>query len=390
MTLLLVVLLQSTLLLSLGFLFLHLTRRHGPAVQTWVGRATLCAAALLLACLPLSGHIQPLVRVSEPTPRQVAALPVREGKELPPVGATLAAPSDQAGDIPAPSDRAVSLPAPAASVLPPDPNPAFQPDAPSNTPRPPAPGGQALALGGFLAVSAVLLLWLAVCQWHLTRLRRAARPVTGGPALSLLAELAPHPPRLLTHASVRSPFLAGYVRPAIFLPPTYAADFDADALRAIFVHELAHLGRRDNLWTLASRLLTALLWFQPLLWLLARKLEHISEDACDQAVLASNCPPRAYAACLLSLAGRPPLAPSRRTLTAGVAPFRSSVGRRISHILASGVTPMPPVTLRQRSFHRRPHRHCRPQRRVFNLVRPCPNPAEACACCHPRSAQVPC
>ena len=180
------------------------------------------------------------------------------------------------------------------------------------------------------------------------RLRRAARPVTDGPAAALLAALTPHPPLLLTHPSVRSPFLAGTRRPAIFLPPAFAADFGPDALRAVFLHELAHRDRRDNLWTLAARLLTALLWFQPLLWLLGRKLEQISEDACDAAVLAADCPPRAYAACLLSLAERPPLARLQRTLTAGVAPFRSSVGRRISRILTEGVPIMPAVTLRLR------------------------------------------
>ncbi len=356
MPLLLVLLLQSTGLLLLG---LRLTRRYGPAVQSLVGRASLASVALLVLLLPLTGHVPPVVRISppapilgsrslEPIPPVAAPLSLREGAEVGAAGA-----ETKGAETKGTASSAPTIP----SSLPPTPT----------TPRPPAPGGQALALrvfsplcplwgedasaalGGFLSVSAALLLWLGVCQWHLTRLRYTSQLATTGLVITLLAELTTNPPRLLSHPSVHSPFLAGYRRPVIFLPASYGTDFNADALRAIFVHELAHRDRRDNLWTLAARLLTALLWPQPLLWLLVRRLEHISEDACDEAVLAQNCPPRAYADCLLSLATRPPLRHSQRTLNAGVAPFRSSVGRRISRILLTkGVRSMSPITLRLR------------------------------------------
>ncbi len=371
MTMLFVLLCQSTGLLALGLLALHLTRGRGPTVQTLVGRATLTSVALLALLLPLSGYVAPVVRVTpgqEPTPQQVAALPVREGEELPPVGAPLAAPS-AITPLDSPAPAAISTPA--AISKPADTAPA--PAAPK-TPRPHALHWQTRRAGGplqsrllrskevgslwlavtsalllWLAVTSALLLWLGVCQWHLTRLRRTASAVTPCPATALLASRAPSPPRLLTHSSVHSPFLAGYRRPAIFLPEAFETQFEADALRAIFVHELAHRDRRDNLWTLAARFLCALLWPQPLLWLLVRQLEHLSEDACDEAVLSHHCSPRAYADCLLSLATRPPLALPQRTVSAGVAPFRSSVGRRIQRILsAKGDRPMPVITPRLR------------------------------------------
>ncbi len=340
---LLVLLLQSTVLLLLGLLALHLTRKRGPSMQSLVGRASLASVALLVLLLPLTGHVSPVVQV-EPTPLQAVirsnpladTLPEWEGEELKAnAGVPLAAPADSPAQRIALADSTSTPPAPTPPAAP--------------TPRLPAPGGQALVLGGFLCVSALLLLWLGVCQGHLTRLRRTAQVITTSQAVTLLAELTPSPPRLLAHPSVHSPFLAGYHHPVIFLPAAFETDFDADALRAIFVHELTHRDRRDNLWTLAARLLTALLWPQPLLWLLVRRLEHLSEDACDEAVLTSNCPPRAYADCLLSLATRPPLTPRQRTLNAGVAPFRSSVGRRISRILSNkGVRPMSHITPRLR------------------------------------------
>lgn len=196
--------------------------------------------------------------------------------------------------------------------------------------------------------TALLLLWLGVCHWHLSRLRREARPVTSGPAAETLSALTPRPPRLLCHPSVQSPFLAGLRHPAIFLPAAYEAEFDPTTLRAILAHELAHLARRDNAWTLAARLLCALLWPQPLLWLLCRRLEQTSEEACDQAVLAQDCPPRAYADCLLTLAERHPLPRRERTLGAGVAPFRSSLGQRIGRILDKGTHTMSTVSTRLR------------------------------------------
>ncbi len=369
----LVLLLQTTALLSLGLFVLRLTRHRGPAVQTLVGRAALSGVALLLLLAPLSGRITPVWRISSPALQSALhPAPVRRGALLggPILGsqndaeARRAAPSAMPPPPPlsAPSDLPLAPVSPVAAAIP-TAGPAVQEGAASRAPTPavlpalrlPASGGplrshllRSKEVDLCLLPSLALLLWLAVCQGHLTRLRRTAHTVADGPASALLAALTPHPPPLLTHPAIYSPFLAGLRRPAIFLPTAFAADFDADALRAVFTHELAHRDRRDNLWTLAARLLTAALWFQPLLWLLCRRLEQISEDACDEAVLAASCPPRAYAACLLSLAERPPLTRRQRSLTAGVAPFRSSLGRRVQRILTLGVPIMPAVTLRLR------------------------------------------
>ena len=69
MTLLLILLLQSTVLLALGFLALHLTRKRGPAVQTVLGRAALSSVALLALLLPLSGRVASVWRLPVVPPR---------------------------------------------------------------------------------------------------------------------------------------------------------------------------------------------------------------------------------------------------------------------------------------------------------------------------------
>ena len=332
------VLIQSSALLSLGRLALWLSRGHGPAMQTLIGRATLVGIALtLLLSAPLAGRVRPLWRVSLPTASPLA--PNAGGAR----GAITQTPS-------------APVPALSAPVLPSPPPPLLRAGEPSPLPPPqtapisvPQTPRLYAALATLWAVgTATLLLWLCVCRWHLTRLRREARTLTSGPATELLAALTPCPPLLLTYPAVSSPFLAGTRRPAIYLPTSHATDFTSDALRAILAHEMAHLSRRDCAWTLASCLLCAILWPQPLLWLLCRRLEQIGEEACDATVLAQNCPPRAYADCLLSLAERHPLSRRERAIGAGVAPFRSSLGQRIGLILSTGTHTMSRVSPRLR------------------------------------------
>ena len=333
-------LLQSTALLTLGLLALWLTRRRGPAVQTLIERATLVGVALTLLAVPLSGHVQPLWRV--PVPESPAFK--TEGVGVPP-----APNSGGAGLETAPPAAAPAIPAGPAAELPPASSPSQPPERPVLAPRP-FPLHLlyvALAVGWGLG-TVLLMLWLGVCQWHLTSLRRTARVLTTGPASDALAALAGNPPRLLAHTAVRSPFLAGIVRPTIFLPDGAEADFSPEALGAILAHELAHLARRDNAWTLLCRILCAVLWPQPLLWVLCQRLDAVGEEACDQAVLAHACPPRAYADCLLTLAERWQPSRRERTLAAGVAPFRSAVGRRVAQIVAASRRPSPNPTRRFR------------------------------------------
>ena len=335
-------LLRTTLLLGLTLLAVRLLRRRGPAVQTLASRAALAAVALLLLTAPLTKFVPPLWHVPTPAAPRPAA---------PVVTLTPTAPPPQFWGAGIGTERrAGTSPAPTISAPRPFPNPSFRKDPAkqggrSLTPRP----SIVVGAGGFLlrlwaTGAALLLLWLAICQLQLTQLHRHAAALTDGPAWDTLTALTPHPPRLYACPGLPGPFLAGVVRPAVYLPADHAETFSPDALRAVLAHELAHAARRDTRWTLASRLLCALLWPQPLLWLLCRQLDHLAEDACDRAVLAHACPPRVYADCLLSLAERRPLARSQRALVQGLVPFRSRLGKRIAHILTQSDRQLPPPT----------------------------------------------
>ncbi|WP_395739082.1 M56 family metallopeptidase [Prosthecobacter sp.] len=92
-------------------------------------------------------------------------------------------------------------------------------------------------------------------------------------------------PRLLVTDAVRAPSLFGVLNPVILLPRQVAAGRDAAALKLILLHELAHLKRRD-LWAqiLASCVL-ALHWYNPMVWVAARRLRTEAEMAADAHAL---------------------------------------------------------------------------------------------------------
>jgi TonB family protein len=86
------------------------------------------------------------------------------------------------------------------------------------------------------------------------------------------------------------------------LLPAEAADWPAERLRAVLLHELAHIDRRDC-WTLArAEVALALYWFHPLAWWAAGRMRRERERACDDRVLAAGIAASGYATNLLEVA----------------------------------------------------------------------------------------
>ncbi len=71
-------------------------------------------------------------------------------------------------------------------------------------------------------------------------------------------------------------------RPTIVLPRSLLEQFDDEGSALILAHELAHLRRRDH-WVRAVELIVSILyWWNPLVWLIRRRL-HEAEDLCCDA-----------------------------------------------------------------------------------------------------------
>ena len=126
----------------------------------------------------------------------------------------------------------------------------------------------------------------------------------------------------------------GWRRPSILLPAG-AIQWPDERLSAVLRHELAHVARGDWSLQLLASIVRAFYWFNPLLWLLCRRLRQESEQACDDAVLNSGIRAHAYAKQLLYLAR----AFSGRSLPAHALPVArpSGLERRVRAMLNAEV-----------------------------------------------------
>lgn len=102
-------------------------------------------------------------------------------------------------------------------------------------------------------------------------------------------------------ADVSTPLTCGVLRPLILLPMN-ARVWDEPRLRTVLVHETAHIQRRDCLAKYVAQASRALLWWNPLAWMIAARLDREQELACDDAVLSAGVSADAYAKVLLDVA----------------------------------------------------------------------------------------
>src|SRR5690606_12723627 len=202
-------------------------------------------------------------------------------------------------------------------------------------PAPPAPW-PLLLLALLLAGAAVRLAGVVAGLGALRRLKHRALPVPAAREGVLQNVIGTAPVRgveVRVSAEVRSPVTVGFFRPMILLPAALQAEMTEDELRQVTLHELAHLRRRDDWGNLLQRLLEALLFFNPAVGWIGRRLELEREIACDDQVVAALPGHRAYAQCLARLAA---LRAGRRTpLAPGAAPLTGQLARRIGALLAA-------------------------------------------------------
>jgi uncharacterized protein (TIGR03435 family) len=99
--------------------------------------------------------------------------------------------------------------------------------------------------------------------------------------------------------SIMEPGVVGIFRPVLIWPSTISDRLNDEQIAAIFVHEAAHVRRRDNLSAALHMLIQAAFWFHPLVWWLRLRLVDERERACDEAVLRAGREPQGYAESIL-------------------------------------------------------------------------------------------
>jgi beta-lactamase regulating signal transducer with metallopeptidase domain len=211
-----------------------------------------------------------------------------------------------------------------------NPLPAFIPPAPAMTLT-------AWLLVLSVVVSAVLLVWLLVRWWQITRQVSAARTSERLTAIMAktqsLAGIRSQPPVKLT-GNTMSPAVCGLFRPAILIPQALAEQFSDEQLRAVLLHELIHLRRRDVWLNFVQSLLQIVYWWHPLVWLANARIRRVREEAVDDAVmLALAGEAEAYAPTLLEVAKLALNRPLASLGLVGILESRSALRQRIERLV---------------------------------------------------------
>jgi len=266
--------LQISALAAVALVAVALMRRASAALRHWV----LAAAVVGAACLPALQFVVP---------------------------------SWGAGLLPLPDAQrpAAVLGLTTASASP-------APSAPANPPAAPGPadslaGASARAIVDWLptawllgvdiglALLAAGLLRLAWLTWHA---RPMTHPVWTRLAADISAELGLRRPVTVLQVDRPSILAAwGWRRPTVMVPPGAESWTEAD-VRVVLRHEIAHLARGDWFIQLLAEAVRAFNWFNPLTWILPRRLRTESERACDDVVLRRGVDGTEYAERLLAIA----------------------------------------------------------------------------------------
>ncbi len=164
------------------------------------------------------------------------------------------------------------------------------------------------------------------------------RPAQGEP-VDLLDECRR---RMNIHRQVRmkllpgafSPAVCGLWRPAILLPETLLARLTPDNLRAVLIHELAHI-RRADLWVNCLQTILQILYFyNPLVWLANAIVRRVREQAVDEmSLVALGAEARSYGATLIDVAEMAFWRASPALRLVGVAESKKSLEGRIRYMI---------------------------------------------------------
>ncbi len=226
-----------------------------------------------------------------------------------------------------PSILRTGTPADASSTLPPD----AAPDEPRR-----APGSLTLDMdsgtalfAGWVAGVALMGIRLALSAIRARNLRRRSAPLPE----ALRARLpSTAPARLAISADIGSPVTIGFRQPTILIPAALVDRISDRDMEHIVLHEMAHVLRADAWTNLAQRLVEAVMFFHPAVWLIGRRLDLEREIACDDWTVFRTERHKNYAECLTRLIELG-AANARPALASSMLHFPQQISRRIEMIL---------------------------------------------------------
>lgn len=324
----------SILLAGAGIVCAGLRRAAALRHLVW---ALALAATLLLPCL------SPLLPAwTPPIPRSRSlGLQSLQILAMPGVPDSRAAATDNAAWRPGPPSRAARAGRPVAPGAAPPAALAAKTSAPAASEISPPRASSVPAVASALWLAGTLLLLgrrlRASRRLRLLARRSLAPPHPGWQALldRQARELGVRRPvRLLLSSESDVPLTWGVIAPRVLLPAA-ATGWTEQRLTVVLLHELAHVRRFDFLTRWLAQLSCALYWWNPLVWLAARRLYAAAECACDDQVLGAGARPSQYAGDLLQIAAAIRTRPAVATTPAdaGIEAAALAMARR-SHLEA--------------------------------------------------------
>jgi beta-lactamase regulating signal transducer with metallopeptidase domain/protocatechuate 3,4-dioxygenase beta subunit len=221
-----------------------------------------------------------------------------------------------------------------------DTSPALNAHHPAVPPIVPAPFTKtpwtSVAVFAWITGAAATLAWLAIGMYAANGLLRDAQPA---PPVFLVMlqdlerESHRRPAKLLTSSRIDVAVALGVWHPAVLLPADWLRTQSPDDLRTVLAHEAAHVRNHDLQWLAVSRVLTVLLWANPLFWLLRRRIRLDQEVLADAAAAELTSRER-YAERLVALAHIAATRPTTHLVSAvGLWEGPSQLRRRVSMLL---------------------------------------------------------
>jgi beta-lactamase regulating signal transducer with metallopeptidase domain len=166
----------------------------------------------------------------------------------------------------------------------------------------------------YLAAILFMAIRLLLSAWASRRLIAQARPAmltqdASGQLDRCCERFAVARPRVLVSQQASSPMVVGAIRSALVLPHEFAVRLEHPTtqsrreIEAVWLHELAHLQRHDQLTNLICRIAALPIAYHPAAHAVQQRIRQTREMLCDEMAAAAMQSPLSYARCLVGLAG---------------------------------------------------------------------------------------
>ena len=134
----------------------------------------------------------------------------------------------------------------------------------------------------------ILLITKSMLRFH--NMKNSALPLQNPAVRTLYYECLDEmhikkPIPIYSTAFLKSPIIAGLLKPCIYMPIHLISDYNANDIKYMLMHELGHYKHKDALANYFMNIIGILYWFHPLVWYSLKEMKNDREVACDTSVL---------------------------------------------------------------------------------------------------------